>query len=184
MSDIPTTRANALGLGVTHYATGKPCKRGHVDLRYAKDGTCVVCAQEKLRKRYSENPERSRKWSKDHYYRHHELSKSRAREQYNKNLDARRAYNQEWKRNNRARATAMENQRRAQKLNATLPGWEEELLAIYMACPTGKVVDHIVPLQGKFVCGLHVPWNLQYLTPLENSKKGNQFPYTTGSGFK
>ena len=66
--------------------------------------------------------------------------------------------------------------RRAQKINAT-PKWAslKAIQDMYQNCPAGYHVDHIIPLNNDFVCGLHVIENLQYLLIEENLKKSNKF---------
>ena len=61
-------------------------------------------------------------------------------------------------------------------LQAT-PPWADrkELIEFYKNCPDGHHVDHIVPLKGENVCGLHVIENLQYLPAAENIRKSNSF---------
>lgn len=73
--------------------------------------------------------------------------------------------------------------RRAVKLQAT-PSWANDQLiaAYYMEAKrleelTGIKfhVDHIIPLQGALVSGLHVETNLQLLTAHDNQSKNNAF---------
>lgn len=64
---------------------------------------------------------------------------------------------------------------RCDKIDRT-PSWADltKIKEIYNNCPKGYHVDHIVPLQGELVSGLHVENNLQYLTMSENCSKGNK----------
>jgi 5-methylcytosine-specific restriction endonuclease McrA len=60
------------------------------------------------------------------------------------------------------------------------PKWvnRRDLDKLYVQCPAGLEVDHIIPLRGENVSGLHVPWNLQYLNPEDNVRKSNSFDGT------
>jgi hypothetical protein len=90
-----------------------------------------------------------------------------------------------YRRENLAKKRARDSIRYCNKLNAT-PKWlsKEQLLDIETIYKEASIktshtkikheVDHIVPLQGKNVCGLHVPWNLQILTKSENCSKSNK----------
>ena len=92
------------------------------------------------------------------------------------NPEKNRAKALQWQKDNPGKVKAKNAKRRAAKMQRT-PIWADDLVIsmIYEDCPEGLHVDHIVPLQGKLVSGLHVAHNLQYLTPEENSSKGNKF---------
>jgi hypothetical protein len=72
--------------------------------------------------------------------------------------------------------TARSAKYRASKLLRT-PGWSEtaEIAEFYYNCPKDCHVDHIIPLQGETVSGLHVLGNLQYLLIGDNLTKSNKF---------
>lgn len=156
---------------------------------------CKACYRKKHRqdnkKKYKEvdraNYEANREGiiarQKEYYKNNVEECKKRSSEHRNIVGDQRNLDNlNKWKNANKERrwqyfkyANA---KRRAKKLNAT-PPWLtkehlEQIKEIYKNCPKGYQVDHIIPLQGKEVSGLHVPWNLQHLTALENRKKHNK----------
>ena len=82
-----------------------------------------------------------------------------------------------WRKNNPGAKAAFAAARRAKQRRAT-PVWADHaaIAAIYAeAAAKGMHVDHIVPLQSPVVCGLHVEYNLQLLTPAENSRKKNYY---------
>lgn len=89
-------------------------------------------------------------------------------------------------RNNPARIKANKIKYETKRAQATPPWLTQdhwsEMNALYekarhLTRETGvrHEVDHMAPIQGKVFSGLHVPWNLQILTQVENVSKSNRY---------
>jgi hypothetical protein len=68
----PSSRKQAIELGLPYYFTGKSCKKGHVSKRQALSGSCVECQRiydksELRRQIRPRDPQHLREWSKAHY---------------------------------------------------------------------------------------------------------------------
>lgn len=129
------SRKDAIKQGDTVYFTGKPCRNGHIDVRYLPSNVCRGCLRTA-----------NQKW----------VALGDRRENFRKARNRHRAIHG---RGSRQRLTAHDS---------------EEIREFYSNCPRGYQVDHIIPLKGKIVSGLHVLANLQYLPTDANRRKKNK----------
>lgn len=133
--------------------------------------------KDKIRKSITPDKKQAKKaYDKNRYQKNKELMCQQSKAWAAKNVEIVRNTKKEWYFRNKKAVFATMAKRRACKLNAT-PKWLtsahlKEIRKFYSNRPDGYHVDHIIPLRGKNVCGLHVIWNLQYLPALENFKKG------------
>lgn len=122
------------------------------------------------------HPEKCRAWAKAYREANPDKAKVATQRWRDANRDRIREKSCAWAAANRDVKRSAYTRWRAQKLRAT-PAWANQdlIFSFYrMAEVFGLVVDHIVPLQSKLVCGLHVEHNLQLLTASENGRKGNK----------
>ena len=137
------------------------------------------------KKHYQENTDtyiqKATAWNKDNIERKREIN-AKWRDE---NRDQHNATNRKWFAANPDKRAALEAKRRSAQLQRTPPWLTAEHLTqideFYLAAKmfqmyTGELyhVDHIEPLQGDNVSGLHVPWNLQVIPYKENLQKSNK----------
>jgi 5-methylcytosine-specific restriction endonuclease McrA len=182
------TRAEAKAQGLTRYFTGKPCKHGHVDGRYASTGACCMCAQKQARDWESSAPADYQRLRKDRVNRRSHARKKARRAvdaEYRARLSQRdSAYVQRRREEDpkvraahlarvRVRKRNMSiNDLRADELKALQAIYE---LAIRLTRATGIEyhVDHHIPLAKG---GKHHPDNLWVIPAAENLRKGAKLP--------
>lgn len=179
------TRDQALAQGLSRYFTGKPCKHGHLVDRYVVNYTCTTCADAAFGKWYAEHPGEHlvhvNKWRDKNPQKVQATRKNWA----DLNPVKAQASSKKWKQSNPDKVAENASRRRAAQ-DARMPSWltasdHLEFESVYKYCASLRAigldyhVDHIAPLRGKSVSGLHVPWNLQVIPAVENMSKGNRF---------
>lgn len=181
-------RAASIAEGRATYH-GQPCKRCGGTERDVKFGGCASgrCRLDHIGKYYhglsrEEKDARNAK-SRDWHNSRAAAGITRLEEQrayYAKNKEKLAEYRAQWMKDNpeRARETAY---RRIARKKQAVPPWETDSmrecirdmyrLAAIMSLKTPHEVDHIIPLSGKTVCGLHVPWNLWVIPAADNCSR-------------
>lgn len=162
-----------------------------IDSFYHKDGkisdhrcrSCISSRKKVIREKdYNRLREMEDKWRDDNKDKCLEYGKKYR----DANVEVCRERNRTNYHNNIDRERSRTAKKRADRLKRTPPWLSKTDLAkircVYKAAnriseKTGiqHHVDHIVPLQGAEVSGLHVPWNLQVIPAKENLSKGNRF---------
>lgn len=176
MSAKNLPRAQAREQGLTTYHSDRLCLKCKSLVRYVSSNACIVCSADRVKQSYLKNPQRHhqnvRKWNLNNPDKVSAMSRRWKEE----NPEKYRQVLRNWRSKNLGAAAYYKSLRRARILQAT-PKWADldKIRAIYkQAAELGMTVDHIYPLKGKNVCGLHVENNLQIISSEDNSSKGNR----------
>ena len=137
----------------------------------------------------AKNPEKVREYARKTKLKNAEAIRVAAVRYRQENPEKRKQTTRNWRQNNKHLVAAAQQRRHAAELKRT-PSWLSDddhwvmQQAYELAALRTKLfgfiwhVDHIIPLQGKRVSGLHVPRNLQVIPGVENMRKLNKFEVT------
>lgn len=151
-----------------------------------KASTCKACQREVFRLKYASDERlrlRSKQSAADWARANPGASRAKVRKYQASNPEAVRASQRRYRDANRS-AVYAKNAVRAYAQKKAVPGWanRQAMREIYrhakqLTKETGTkfVVDHVVPLRGEFVCGLHVETNLQIMSAEANLRKSNRY---------
>jgi len=158
------------------------------DMGYYRN-KCKACINTERRTRLTTNinsKEKKKANNARHYKKHQEKIHKQNREWAIANIEKFRSYSKKYKAHNKDLISADNRARRLAKIKR-VPKWinKDQLWLIKEVHALAHLrtklfgfswhVDHIIPLQGKLVSGLHVVENLQVIPGVENIKKNNRY---------
>lgn len=175
------TRKEALAAGMKVYFTGKPCPKGHVAMRRVS-GACCECSRLGRIAYGKANPEKVKLWKANDQKRNRAAANARNRRYAETHREYLRAKNAAYQKANPAKGAAT-TMRYLTAKRKQCPAWADhaKIQKVYDLCARFRSlgcdfhVDHVIPLQGKNVCGLHVHNNLQIIEAQANRSKSNFF---------
>lgn len=172
------------------YISDKPCINGHGFVRLSSTKRCPICQKLASAAWYTANAEENKAKTKAWKKTNSEKYKAITAAWQKANPEKKRSSDAAWAAANPEKYRALrvaKSRRYHTRKDQRCPTWltlddHAQIQAFYVEAQrltgiTGVVhaVDHVVPLHGAHVSGLHVPWNLQVLTRAENSAKGNRY---------